>query len=192
MTNEEIENSLKLLLKPSRYKHTLGVAYTAAAMAMCYNCDIGKAFRAGLLHDCMKYLDGPDSLEFCKKNHIEINEAQKRNPEALLHAKTGAYTAKALYGESDPQILDAISYHTTGRPGMTMLEKIIFVSDYIEPGRKQLPQMDEIRRLAFTDLDRCICLMYESIIGYIQSDENNQAIDTLTLDAYEYYKKLIN
>lgn len=192
MSNEEIIDILKKSLKRGRFEHSLGVAYTAANLAMCYGFDVNKAYRAGLLHDCTKYMDADEALSYCKKKGIIISDVEKDNPTALLHSKTGAVMARDKYKEDDEEILSAIRYHTTGKPAMTNLEKIIFIADYIEPGRKELPQMADIRKMAYTDLDKCLVMMYESIISYINKGPKSGAIDTTTIDAYEYYKNSIN
>lgn len=189
MTNEEIIDSLKKVLKRGRFEHSLGVAYTAASLAMRYGYDVKKAFRAGLLHDCTKYMDAKESLEYCKKNKIKISDVEKKNASSLLHSKTGAHMACFKYGEKDEEILNAIRFHTTGKPDMTELEKIIIIADYIEPNRKELPQMADIRAMAFEDLNKCLVMMYESIIGYINQGPKSGSIDNTTIEAYNFYKE---
>lgn len=189
MNNEEIIDSLKKVLKRGRFEHSLGVAYTAAALAMRYGYDVKKAFRAGLLHDCTKYMDAKESIDYCKKNKIKISDVEKENASSLLHSKTGAHMASTKYGENDEEILNAIRFHTTGKPDMTLLEKIIFIADYIEPNRKELPQMADIRAMAFEDLNKCLVMMYESIIGYINKGPKSGAIDNTTIEAYNFYKE---
>ncbi len=100
-----------------RFEHTLGVEYTA-----------------GLLHDCAKCLSDEKRLSICIKNSIPVHKLEKKNP-FLLHAKVGAYLAEKKYHVEDPHILNAIRSHTTGRPNMSLLEKIVFIADYIEAER---------------------------------------------------------
>lgn len=190
MTNDEIKKDLKNKLKPSRYEHSIGVAYTAACLAMRYGYDVNKAYRAGLLHDCTKYMDGRESLEFCENNNISVTDIERSMPQALLHSKTGAFMAKAYYKEEDSEVLDSILTHTTGDVNMTLLQKIIFIADFIEPNRKSLPMMDSIREIAFTDIDRCVLAVYESVISYLHENPKNGEIDPKSVNAYEYYKKL--
>lgn len=114
MTIKEICEDLQKKLKPERYSHTIGVADTAACLAMCYGEDVGRAYTAGILHDCGKYMDGETSLKFCRENGIETTEIERMKPGALLHAKTGAYIAQNLYGEEDEEVIKAIISHTTG------------------------------------------------------------------------------
>ena len=153
MTEElkQISRKLSKILKKDRYNHTLGVMYTAASLAMCYGADIRKAMTAGLLHDCGKYLSAEEQIRLCRKKNISLTESELEMP-ALVHAKLGAYLARHEYGITDPDILDAITYHTTGRPDMTLLEKIVYIADYIEPNRKEIPGLDQIRRIVFTDI----------------------------------------
>lgn len=168
-----------------RFEHTLGVEYTAAALAMRYGYDIADAQIAGLLHDCAKCLSDEKQLAICKKHNISISVVESRNP-FLLHAKTGAYLAGKKYGIMDPDILNAIRYHTTGRPGMGLLEKIVFLADYIEPGRKHAPNLAEIRKLAFVDLDKALLQILEDTLGYLKNSEGE--IDPMTEKTCRYYQ----
>ena len=134
MELHEIKEKLKESLSKSRYEHTLGVANTATCLAMRYEYDLEKAYLAGLLHDCAKATPDKDKLRECRENNIPITRQEELLPH-LLHAKLGEFKAKNEYGIDDPEILNAIKFHTTGRVNMSLLEKIIFVADYIEPGR---------------------------------------------------------
>ena len=91
-------------------------------------------------------------IRLCKKYGLSLKESEVEMP-ALIHAKLGAYLAKETYKVCDGEKLNAILYHTTGRPDMTMLEKIVFLADYIEPGRKMIPGLSDVRSLAFTNID---------------------------------------
>jgi len=92
------------------------------------------------------------------------------------------------YHVNDNDICNAITYHTTGRPNMSMLEKIVYVADYIEPGRKsaRIPNLNDIRRLAFVDLDKTVSEILKNTMNYLISKSN--VIDTTTMDAFNYYK----
>ena len=184
----KLQNKLKNALEPKRFEHTLGVAYTAANLAFCHSCDEKSALIAGLLHDCAKCLYHHKRLSVCKKNNIPITKVEMQNP-VLLHAKVGAFYAKAKYGVEDVDILSAITYHTTGRPNMSLLEKIIYVADYIEPHRKKLPRLDEIRKIAFIDLDRAIYMILENSLSYLES--GNEKIDSKTEETYRFYKNVM-
>ena len=182
----KIRKSLEKSLDAKRYEHSLGVAYISSALAMRYGADISKALVAGYLHDCAKCLSDEKKLSICKKNNIEISEAEQNKP-CLLHAKVGSFLAKKEYGIEDEDILNAITYHTTGRPGMSILEKIVYLADYIEPGRKLVPNLEKIRTLAFKDMDEALLLTLENIIRYLQ--ETGETMDTFTLETYNYYRK---
>ncbi len=195
MSKEESEKSIscKALRKhmekvqdEKRYEHTLGVAFTATSLAMRYNADIKKAQIAGLLHDCAKCMTNEERISLCNKNKIKITEIEYANP-FLLHAKVGAFLAKEKYNVTDPEILSAICYHTTGRPQMTLLEKIIYIADYIEPGRKTAPNLDEVRHLAFENLDEALYKILSDTLDYLQDGE--QKVDPMTAKTYEYYKE---
>ncbi len=155
---KKIKKYLKKHLTKDRYHHTLGVAYTAAALAMKYNTDTSnanlaqRAYLAGLLHDCAKCMSDEKKLQMCDKNHISYSSMEAEHP-YLLHGKVGAHIARAKFKIRDEDILQAITWHTTGRPNMSLLEKIIFIADYIEPSRKPVKELDLIRRLAFEDID---------------------------------------
>lgn len=181
----EIRSRLKNELKKSRFEHTLGVEFTSAALAMRYGADLYKARIAGLLHDCAKSVSDDKQLDLCKKYKLPISDIEKKLP-YLLHAKLGAYLAKKEYGIKDKEILSAIEYHTTGRPDMTLLEKIVFVADYIEPGRDKAPRLDEIRVEAFQNIDNAMLMIFDDTISYILSSDGN--VDSTTLDAYNYLR----
>lgn len=184
----KLQNKIKKVLEEKRFEHTLGVAYTAANLAFVYDYDDKKAFVAGLLHDCAKCLSHEKRLSVCKKNHLDITEVEKENP-VLLHAKVGAFFAKEKYEISDTDILDAIRYHTTGRPDMELLEKIIYVADFIEPHRKKLPRLSEIRKIAFEDLDKAVFMILENSLKYLE--KNDSQIDPTTKETYLFYKNIM-
>jgi putative nucleotidyltransferase with HDIG domain len=170
-TNEiEISKKLRQAIRPSRYRHTLGVTDTAVLLAACYGADMEKARIAGLLHDCGK-------------------EAAS----ALEHGAVGAKLAKEEYGINDEEILSAICWHTTGRPGMTLLEKIIFVADYIEPcrdGRLPVERLRLLRKTAFQDLDKTVVMILEDTFAFLKSRKTT--IDKRSVDTYGYYKELVS
>lgn len=181
---KKIRRKMEKTLDPKRFEHTLGVTYTAAALAMCHQVDINKAQIAGLLHDCAKCMDNDKKISICQKHNIQMNDIERQNP-FLLHAKVGSYIAMKKYGISDPDIINAILNHTTGRPGMSDLEKIVYIADYIEPGRKQAPNLTEVRRLAFHDLDQALLKILEDTLCYLE--QTSDAIDPMTRKTYNYY-----
>jgi predicted HD superfamily hydrolase involved in NAD metabolism len=189
---KKIKKYLKNHLTKERYSHTIGVAYTAVSMAMRYNPDtenndfIKRAEIAGLLHDCAKCMDNNKKLKICNKNNIPYSNFEANNP-YLLHGRVGAYIAKTKFNIKDEDILNAIEWHTTGRPDMSLLEKIVFISDYIEPSRKPVPELDEIRQLAFIDIDKAMEKILENTLRYL--DSKGAAIDKMTQFTYDSYVK---
>ena len=125
-------------------------------------------------------------ISICKKHNIGITEVERKNP-FLLHAKVGSFIAMNTFGIHDADIINAILNHTTGRPGMSLLEKIIFVADYIEPSRKQAPNLKKIRKLAFEDLDQALITILHDTLRYLNSIDGE--IDPMTQKTYDYYKK---
>ena len=182
----KIEEHLKNILTEDRYTHTLGVAYTSASMAMAYEGDMEQSYVAGLLHDCAKCIDNDKKISMCLKYNITITETEYKNP-FLLHAKLGGFLAMKKYGINDKEIVSSILNHTTGRPDMSLLEKIIFVADYIEPNRSQAPNLTAIRKLAFENIDKAVFLILEDILKYLQTMPCE--IDPMTQKTYDYYKK---
>lgn len=183
---EECRKLLKENISKKRYLHSIGVSNTSACLAMKYGADVYKAYLAGLLHDCAKGLDEKDLINTCLDAGISISDTERDNPE-LLHSKAGSVLAKGLYKIKDEEILGAIYYHTTGKPDMTLLEKIVFVADYIEPNRTGLPELDSLRESAFSDIDGAVCKMCELTLDHLRRSDST--IDKLTVDTYEYYRR---
>lgn len=181
----DIKRNMEKRQEPARFEHTMGVSYTAAALAMRYGYDIKKAQLAGLLHDCAKHYSEDKILQSCEKYNISMTDVEKQNP-FLLHAKLGAFLAMHKYHVEDEEIIGAILVHTTGKPDMTLLDKILYVADYIEPGRNKAPNLAEIRKLAFTDLDEALRRILEDTISYLKEKEG--PLDEMSYRAWEYYK----
>lgn len=186
---EKIKKKLRHQLDKERYEHTLGVTYTATSLAMAYDMDMNQALIAGLLHDCAKCISGEKKIHLCEKYGLPISNEEMQNP-GLLHSKLGAYLAGHKYGVEDQSVLDAICYHTTGRPNMTLLDKIIYIADYIEPNRYAAPNLDEARRLAFTNIDECLYLILKDSLSYLESKE--ELIDPMTERTFQYYHEILN
>lgn len=180
----KIRKAMRKNLDAKRFEHTLGVEYISAALAMRYGADIKNAQLAGLLHDCAKCLSDEKRLSICEKHNISINDVERRNP-FLLHAKVGSFLAMEEYRVYDPDVINAILNHTTGRPGMSLLEKIVFIADYIEPGRKQAPNLKQIREMAFVDLDKTLLMILGDTLEYLKSTDGET--DPMTQKTYEYY-----
>lgn len=172
-------------LKPSRYRHTMGVMYTAAALAMRWGADVHRAMAAGLLHDCGKYPSIDRQIEGCRAYGLAPDQWEMENP-ALIHARLGSCLAKERYGVKDEEIICAIRFHTTGRPDMTMLEKIIYIADYIEPHRRNIPLLETIREAAFTNIDEAVWMEADNTLRFLQ--ESKKSIHPLTKDTRDFYK----
>lgn len=183
---ENIQEQLKRALDEPRFEHTLGVMYTAGCMAMAHGYDIQKAMLAGLLHDCAKCMTHEERLTLCEAYHVEVTASELEN-KALLHAKAGAILAKIEYDITDVDILHAIAVHTTGEPNMNMLDKIIYIADYIEPGRDKAPNLELVRSLAYKDLDACMAQILYDTLNYLNT--RGGLIDPTTAEAHEFYKE---
>ncbi len=179
--------ALKQKLSPDRYEHSLSVSYMCVALAMTYGYDIKKAETAGILHDCAKHFSDRQLMEKCNKHGIPLTPAEIRSP-AVIHAKYGAWLAEHKYGVEDEEILSAIACHTTGKPDMSLLDKILYVADYIEPRRDKASDLPYIRKLAFHDLDEAV---YEISKGTLEYLENRSVpVDPETQEVYQYYKDI--
>ena len=182
MTNEEIIEILQKRLKPTRFRHTIGVAETATALAERYGADKDKAYLAGLLHDCAKNIDFETSLAYCEEHSVPLKEICKRE-RSLIHAPLGAYLAKEEFGVCDPEILTAIYYHTTGHENMALLTKILYMADAVEPNRTQ-DDIGEIRELAFSDINEALIRSIDATIAHII--KKGAMIDCDTVNARNY------
>lgn len=189
---KELLTYLQATLRPPRYLHTLGVAVTAANLAACHmerEEDVKRARWAGLLHDCAKYLTPSEMIDLCLQYEIELSDVERQNP-ALIHGKLGAYLAKHRYGVTDKEICSAIACHTTGKPHMTTLEKIVYIADFMEPRRKMNSKpysLSKIRKQSFQDLDKGLFMVLTDTVEYLQKE--SAVIDEMTLQTYEYYKR---
>lgn len=183
---ELIQEKLKKSLDEPRYEHTIGVMYTAGCMAMAYGFDLNQAMLAGLLHDCAKCMTHEERLLLCEKHGVEVTPSELEN-KALLHAKAGAILARIEYDITDVDILHAIAVHTTGEPGMNTLDKIIYIADYIEPGRDKAPNLELVRSLAYKDLDACMAQILYDTLNYLNA--RGGLIDPTTAKAHEFYKE---
>jgi len=182
----DIKKELEHDLDSKRYEHTLGVAYTAACLAMRYGYDMEKAYITGLLHDCAKCMSNKDKFEYCEKHDIPISEVEQDNP-SLLHAKVGAEMSRRKFDIEDPEIYQAIFYHTTGHPNMSLLDKIIYISDYMEPHRDEAPNLDLVRKQVFVDIDQALLTILKDSVAYL--DKSDKTVDPMTMKTYLYYVK---
>ncbi|MBS6516764.1 MAG: bis(5'-nucleosyl)-tetraphosphatase (symmetrical) YqeK [Clostridium sp.] len=181
-----IREKLKESLNPGRYEHSLSVSFTCMALAMKYGYDLDKAELAGLLHDCAKCYDNKTIIEVCRNKGLELTEGELQAP-SIIHSRLGAQMAKEKFGITDPEILSAIACHTTGKPDMSLLDKILYIADYIEPRRYKVKDLPSVRCLAFEDLDQALFQIMEGTLRYL--NESGTYADIMTQNAYYYYKK---
>ncbi len=174
---------LKKKLSESRYEHTLSVSYTCVCLAMRYGYPLEKAEIAGLLHDCAKCYPEDSYVSRCSKHGIPLTDEEKAAP-AVLHAKLGAWMAKERYGIKDEEILSAIACHTTGKPNMGLLDKILYIADYIEVRRDKADNLPAMRRLAFEDIDEALFQIVEGTLTYL--NKRGMSIDPMTERTYRY------
>lgn len=161
---EQLEQVVISLLNPNRVAHVLGCRDTAVALAKHWGADETDAARAGILHDITKAIDGPLQLTLCDAYGKILSDFSKRYPKTL-HALTGSLVAERIFGENKA-VVSAIEWHTTGKANMNLLEKIVYIADYIEPNRT-IPGVDELRRLAYTDIDAALKLGLEMTLEHL-------------------------
>lgn len=183
MWNEkEMLDYLHINLKESRLRHSLSVSETAVALATIYGEDIDKARIAGLVHDCVKNMKDAQLIEVARLHEIQLDEIYLQNP-SILHGLVGSIIAREVMGIEDEDILSAIRYHTTGRKNMSILEKIIYIADYIEPLRK-FNGVEELRSLSEMDLDAAVIQSLEDTIKYVIIQK--ELLHTDTVEARNY------
>lgn len=152
---EKINLYLEENLSPKRYRHSLGVAEESTRLAKRYGADENKAYIAGLVHDCAKEIKEEKAKSLLKDTYgIEVDPVTEQAFK-LLHGPLGACMAKDIFEISDEEIFDAIRYHTTAKADMSLLTKIIYIADYIEPNR-DFDGVDMLRRLAYEDINKAI------------------------------------
>ncbi len=177
----ELEPVALGLLNPNRVRHVLGCRDTAAGLARRWGADETDAARAGLLHDVTKALDGPLQLTLCRAYGVDLDAFSAQNPKTL-HALTGSLVAERIFGE-DPAVVSAIRSHTTGKPNMNLLEKILYVADYMEPNR-DFPGVERLRELAWSDLDGALTLGLEMTLDVLR--EQGREISPESQEALRY------
>lgn len=177
---KEIQNKLLNDIGKKRFEHSLRVAETAKKLAEIYSVDVKKAYLAGLIHDCAKY----NEEVYIKKYNIDFSiypVSSIKDP--VLHSFLGAEVAKKVYNIYDGDVLKAIEYHTTGRPDMSDLEKIIFIADAIEPAR-DFEGIEKIRKLAFENLNKAMLNLLDSNIIFLIGKK--ALINPLSFEARNY------
>jgi predicted HD superfamily hydrolase involved in NAD metabolism len=164
--------------------------YTAAALAMAHtDVDMNHELLSGLLHDCAKCISDEKKLKLCQKYGIELSFYENEHP-FILHAKLGAKIASLKFHIDHEDILNSIQFHTTGKAAMSPLQKVIYIADYIEPGRNKAPNLSDIRKIAFSNLDECMYLILKDCLEYLRSAR--QEIDPMSISAFEYYWNVHN
>ncbi|MCG0277581.1 MAG: bis(5'-nucleosyl)-tetraphosphatase (symmetrical) YqeK [Thermanaeromonas sp.] len=179
MKENDYDKLLARKLSPLRYRHSRGVASYAAQLALKYNIEVNKARLAGLLHDYARDLPEGELLTLAEEAGLISCEVERKLP-LLLHGPVGAYLVQKDLNVNDGEILQAISRHTVGAPDMTLLDKIIYLADALEPGRVY-PGVDVLRRLAEEDLDKALLKALESSISYVLA--RGQLLHPATVEA---------
>lgn len=172
-----IMEHLKNSISSKRYIHSVNVSATAVKLAEFYGCDTAKAKIAGLVHDCARELDRSLLLNCLDEESIAADDTTLSVKE-LLHGPAAIHICRKVFGIEDEEILSAVKYHTTGKERMSLLEKIIYLSDFIEPGRS-FDGVEELRGLAFKNLDKALLLAFNSSIEYVISKDGLIHINTI-------------
>lgn len=183
----EKEIAVSLKEDRSRYFHSISVALTAVNLADVYGADKDDCLVSGLLHDYCKCIPIKDLVPLCEKNGVKLTDEDKM-ADGCIHGFLAAKICKDKYNIND-KVYDAIYFHTCGRPNMTILEKIIFMSDFIEPLRKFRDMVSDIRELTFKDIDKAIIFASELNLEFLV--KKDKYIHTNTIKTLEYYKDLI-
>ena len=184
LTMEELEAEVVALMNPNRVAHVLGCRDCAVELARLYGENEVDAARAGLLHDITKAIDGPLQLTLCAEYGMILDTFSKAYPKTL-HALTGSLVARRIFGENET-VVSAICHHTTGRANMTLLEKIIYIADYVEVNRN-FPGVEEMRAMAYRDLDKAVLMGLESAVAHVR--RQGQGLAPATLEALEFLQK---
>ena len=172
------------MVKAKRIPHIRGCEGEAVKLAQRWGADPELARRAGILHDCTKYLDLTAQLKLCDEYGILLDDLEKKTVK-LLHAKTGAAIARHVFGAGD-EVYQAIYWHTTGRANMGLLEKVLYLADYIEPSREDFPELEELKRLAYEDLDAALLLGCQVAVADMEG--RGMPVHTNTLQARDWLK----
>lgn len=186
MDLNNILKKLEEMLPKHRFIHSSGVAKSAIKLSEIYGYDKDKAYLAGVLHDCAKYLNEDEVTYFVDKYNIELDEYEKNNI-ALSHSIIGSVIAKEEFAITDEDIIKSIRYHTTGKENMSKLEKIIYMADLIEENR-EYPGVEELRNLAYNEhMDEALLKSFDNTIRLVI--ERKQIIHPRTIEARNYILK---
>ncbi|MBN6186235.1 bis(5'-nucleosyl)-tetraphosphatase (symmetrical) YqeK [Aneurinibacillus sp. BA2021] len=171
MKREQLLEAVRQQITKHRYEHTVGVMETAISLAHQYGADPEKAETAAILHDYCKFWP-EEEMRRIIENTPHIPKDLLDYDKELWHAHVGAEVVRRDLGIEDEEILDAIRYHTSGRENMTVLEKVVCLADYMEPGR-HFPGVDEIRAAAEEDLDRALAKGLGGTITFLVNREKS-------------------
>ena len=166
---DQLEKVVISLLNPNRVAHVLGCRDTAVELAKHWGADPVDAARAGILHDITEAIDGPLQLTLCGTYGKILSDFSKQYPKTL-HALTGSMVAQRIFGENKA-VVSAIAHHTTGKADMSLLEKIIYVADYMEPNRN-FPGVETLRELAYRDITAALKLGLEMTLEHLKNQGN--------------------
>lgn len=176
---ECIDKCLRELMYEETYAHAKRVGDEAESLAVRYGIDAQNAKLAGIIHDCARNFPSAVLLQKAQEFGIVINAVEQCAP-VLLHGPVGAKIAEQELRITDPDVLNAVCFHTTGREGMSVLEKLIYLADYIEPAR-DFPGLEAVRQLAYMDLDRSLLKVFDMSLTYLL--QTGKIIHTRTIQA---------
>ncbi|MEF9990774.1 MAG: bis(5'-nucleosyl)-tetraphosphatase (symmetrical) YqeK [Romboutsia sp.] len=186
MNLEYTKKKLEGMLPTRRLSHSLKVADCAVKLSKIYHVDEEKAYLAGLVHDCAKYISKDKVEDYINKYEIYLDSLEEDNL-ALSHSVIGSYIAKYEFSIEDESIISSIKYHTTGKENMNMIEKIIYIADLIEEGRN-FPGVDNLRELTYSgQIDKALLISFNNTIKFVI--DNNQLIHPRTIKARNYIMK---
>lgn len=174
---DSIKKYLESSISGKRFVHSVGVGESAAKLAGIHGCDAGRAYLAGLVHDCARELDMVQLLACLEEEGIKA-DAVTISIKELLHGPAAVHICRTVFGIEDAEVLNAVRFHTTGRENMTLLEKIVYLSDFIEPSRC-FEGVEELREIAAQDLDKALLLAFNSSIRYLLSKNGIIHMDTV-------------
>ena len=165
---DEMIEALRRTMTPARYRHTLGVERAAVRLSALHGVDVQQARLAALLHDCAKHMSVEDMRVLVAREHIALAPGEDES-RALLHAAAGMALAQTCYGVTDGAVLSAVRWHTTGRVGMTNLEKVIYLADMTEENRPTFQRLNDIRAAAERDLDEAMVIAAQRTVDYVRA-----------------------
>ena len=187
--SKELQKKVRKAVSDKRFEHIIGVKDTAACLAMRYGADFDSAVIAGLLHDYCKPLSDKEMLSQAKRRHLPVSRTEQEHP-YLLHGKLAAAYGREKFEIHDEDILGAVTWHTTGKPDMSLLEMVLFTADYIEPNRKMIPGMEQIREMAFVDLEETVYMILKNTLRYLEETVDPSGIDQHTYETFDFYNEI--